>query len=87
MELNDRPAVSRVEADDLPEPSRCGVSDLAPPDVHDPVVEVFKRDVDQTLLAENLKLTPAQRAEKFLDFMNFLAEIQRAGQRQRGESE
>ena len=61
------------------------MSELAPPDLPDPVIEAFKRDVDQTLLIENLKLTPAQRAEKFEDFMRFLGEIQRAGQKLRGE--
>jgi hypothetical protein len=42
---------------------------LAPPDVFDPVIEAYKKDVDRTLLRENLKLTMAQRAEKFLSFM------------------
>ncbi len=51
------------------------------------VVEVYKKDVDRTLLDTNLKLTPAQRAEKFVDFMNFLGEIQRAGRKLRGEGE
>jgi len=51
----------------------------------DPVIEAYKKDVDQTLLIENLKLTPAQRAEKFQDFMRFLGEIRRAGQKLRGE--
>jgi len=41
--------------------------------------------VDQTLLNENLKLTPAERARKFQDFMQFLAQIRRAGQKLRGE--
>ena len=74
-----------LEAADLAEPPRCGVSELAPPDVYDPVVDAYKKGVDQTLLEENLKLTPAQRAEKFEDFMRFLAEIQRAGKKLRGE--
>ena len=29
-----------------------------------PVIEAYKKDVDRTLLRENLKLTPAQRVEK-----------------------
>lgn len=30
----------------------------------DPVIEVYKRDIDRTLLRENLKLTPEQRLHK-----------------------
>ena len=53
--------------------------DLPPPDVFDPVVEVYKRDVDRSLLRENLKLTPAQRAEKFKRAMRLIFELKRAG--------
>ncbi len=31
--------------------------ELAPPDYCDPVIEAYKKDVDRTLLRENLKLT------------------------------
>jgi hypothetical protein len=85
MELHDRPAHLPSDDADMPEPPRCGVSELAPPDVFDPVIEAYKKDVDRTLLKANLKLTPAQRAEKFVDFMKFLGEVQRAGRRLRGE--
>jgi hypothetical protein len=30
----------------------------------DPVIDVFKKDVDRTLLRENLRLTPEQRLRK-----------------------
>jgi hypothetical protein len=29
----------------------------------DPVIEAYKKDVDRTLIRENLKLTPSQRLE------------------------
>jgi hypothetical protein len=32
----------------------------------DPVIEAYKRDVDRTLLLENLKLTVESRLEKLL---------------------
>lgn len=85
MDLHDRPAPYRIHEPELPEPPRCGLCELAPPDVFNPVVEVYKQHVDRTLLIENLKLTPAQRAEKLRDFMSFLGEVQRAGRRLRGE--
>jgi hypothetical protein len=41
----------------------------------DPVIEVYKRDVDRTLLRENLKLTPDQRVAKMLAALRFATEI------------
>lgn len=41
----------------------------------DPVVEVYKKDVDRTLLRENLKLTVEQRIDRLQDFANFIEEI------------
>jgi hypothetical protein len=43
------------------------------------IVRELMRDVDRTLLGENLKLTPQQRLEKFASFMRFIAELRRAG--------
>ena len=51
------------------------------------MIEAYKKDVDRTLLIANLKLTPAERAEKFQDFMKFLEEVRRAGRKLRGEAE
>jgi hypothetical protein len=51
----------------------------------DPVVEVYKKDVDRTLLRENLKLTHEQRLLKLQDLQRFAAELQRAGKKARGE--
>lgn len=75
----------RMDSEDaeLANQPRCGVSELPPADTPDPVVEVYKKDVDRTLLIRNLRLTPAERAEKLVDFVSFLTEIRRAGQRLR----
>lgn len=40
------------------------VPPLAPPDVSDPVIEAYKKDVDRTLIRENLKLSYQQRLTK-----------------------
>jgi hypothetical protein len=45
----------------------------------DPVIEAYKKDVDRTLLRENLKLTPTERIEKLAGFMQFVEEMRRAG--------
>jgi len=47
----------------------------------DPVIEAYKKDVDRTLLRENLKLTPEQRVEKLIAFQRFLEEWREAGRR------
>lgn len=47
----------------------------------DPVTEYYKKDVDRTLLRENLKLTPQQRLEKLTAFMQSLDRL-RAARRQ-----
>jgi hypothetical protein len=49
----------------------------------DPVIEVYKRDVDRTLLRENLKLTVSQRLDKLFQLQQFAAELRRAGARLR----
>ena len=42
---------------------------LPPPDVPDPVVDAYKKDVDRTLLIEALRLTPQERLRKFQQFL------------------
>jgi len=54
--------------------------ELAPPDYCDPVIEAYKKDVDRTLLQENLKLSPQERFEKFERFMEYVFELRAAGQ-------
>ena len=49
----------------------------------DPVIEIYKRDVDRTLLRENLKLTHEARIRKLQDFVRFVAALQDAGRRSR----
>jgi hypothetical protein len=44
----------------------------------DPVIEAYKRDIDRTMLIENLKLTPQQRSEKFQRAMVLVFELRRS---------
>ena len=44
----------------------------------DPVIEIYKRDVDRTLLRENLRLTPQQRIEKLMSFMRSIERLREA---------
>jgi hypothetical protein len=45
----------------------------------DPVIEAYKKDVDRTLLRENLRLTVEERFEKLVQLARFADELRRAG--------
>ena len=44
----------------------------------DPVIEAYKKDVDRTLIRENLKLTTEQRLANLESLQKFAFEIRRA---------
>jgi hypothetical protein len=77
MELHDRLASKGIETERESEPYSGG-PDLPPPDIFDPVIEAYKKDIDRTLLIENLRLPVAQRLAKFQLFMNDLGEMRGA---------
>jgi hypothetical protein len=56
--------------------SDCGGTVLEP----DPVIEVYKRDVDRTLLRENLKRTVEERLRDLMRLQRFADDWRRAGQ-------
>jgi hypothetical protein len=43
-----------------------------------PTIEAYKKDVDRTLLRENLKLTVAERIEKMIATLAFAEELRRS---------
>jgi len=47
----------------------------------DPVIEAYKKDVDRTLLRENLRLTVEQRFENLMKLQEFAEELRRAGRK------
>jgi len=49
----------------------------------DPVVEAYKKDIDRTLIRENLKLTVEERFRKAMALMRFADEMKRAGREAR----
>ncbi|HWZ34156.1 MAG TPA: hypothetical protein VNX18_22615 [Bryobacteraceae bacterium] len=53
----------------------------------DEIIELYMRDVDRTLLRENLKLTPTQRFEQLMAMQRFVEELQRAGREARERQE
>ncbi len=49
----------------------------------DPVIEAYKKDIDRTLLRQNLKLTVEERFLKLIELQRFAAELRQAGLRVR----
>jgi hypothetical protein len=45
----------------------------------DPVIEAFKKDVDLSLIRENLKLTVTERFERLMELQRFAEEMRSAG--------
>jgi hypothetical protein len=50
----------------------------------DAVIEAYKREVDRTLLLENLKLGLEERVRELMELMKAVEEFQRAGRALRG---
>jgi hypothetical protein len=48
----------------------------------DPVIDAYKKDVDRTLIRENLKLTPDERVRKLQSFMELVHALRSAPRRQ-----
>jgi len=45
----------------------------------DPVIECYKRDVDRSLLRENLRRSVDERMANLVELQHFAAELRRAG--------
>ena len=60
------------------------MQDVPRPDP-DPVVEAYKKDIDRTLIRENLKLTVEERFQKTMALARFADELRRAGKAARAE--
>jgi hypothetical protein len=47
----------------------------------DPVIDAYKKDIDRTLIRENLKLTPEERVRKLQSFVEFARALRGAPRR------
>ena len=50
----------------------------------DAVIAAYKKDIDRTLLRENLKRTPEERLLRLMELQRFWAEVRRAGREATG---
>ena len=55
------------------------VSDL------DPLIEAYKKDIDITLIRENLRLTVDQRFQQLMKLQQFAQDLHRAGRKARSQ--
>ena len=49
----------------------------------DPVIEAYKKDVDVTLIRENLRLTVDQRFQQLMKLQQFAEDLRNAGRKAR----
>jgi hypothetical protein len=49
----------------------------------DPIIEAYKKDIDRTLLIENLKLSVEDRFRRAMELARFADEMRRAGREAR----
>jgi hypothetical protein len=54
-------------------------------DFLDPVIEAYKKDVDLTLIRENLALSHEERLVRLQKMLDFIEEVRRAGEAMRSE--
>jgi hypothetical protein len=66
---------------DMSDPSRS--PEPAPDNSLDLVIEIYKKNVDRTLLRENLKPSVDERFRKFESLARLADEIRKAGERNR----
>lgn len=71
----DLPPVKKQKIDMGADPAWFAAAAAVPLLFPDPVVEAYLEDVDRGLLRENLKLTIAERLERFADFMSSVYEL------------
>lgn len=53
----------------------------------DPVIEAYKKDIDVTLIRENLRLTVDQRFQQLMQLQQFAEDLRRAGRKARSQSD
>jgi hypothetical protein len=49
----------------------------------DPVIEAYKKNIDVTLIRENLRLTVDQRFQQLMKLQQFAEDLRRAGRKAR----
>jgi hypothetical protein len=69
----------RYNADDMKDSAQ----QVNTPIESDPVIEAYRKDVDRSLIRENLRLTVDQRFRQLMELQRFAEELQNAGRKAR----
>ena len=59
------------------------VNEVEPGEELDPIIEAYKKDIDVTLIRENLRLTVDQRFQQLMKLQQFAEDLRRAGRKAR----
>ena len=51
----------------------------------DPLIEAYRKDIDVTLIRENLRLTVDQRFQQLMKLQQFAEDLRRAGRKARSQ--
>jgi hypothetical protein len=68
----EQPLISLMGVDKMVPRRPNGASGTEQATAYEEIIEVYLRDVDRTLIRENLALTPGQRLQKLEEFVEFL---------------
>jgi hypothetical protein len=71
--------IVRYNADDMKDSAQ----QVNTPIESDPVIEAYRKDVDRSLIRENLRLTVDQRFQQLMELQRFAEELQNAGRKAR----
>ena len=72
------PFANRLILRGLPASSKAKIDLMSEPHSSiDDIIELYKKDVDRTLIRENLMLTPTQRLERLEEAQRFVDELRK----------
>jgi hypothetical protein len=74
------------QVESIQSPGRRDVAEMLSEDAEDPLIAAFKKDVDRTLLIENLRRTLDERARRMNEFLRALDTLRAVGTRRRLEA-
>lgn len=73
--------MGRLAAEAVPRYHECVPEELQRVSLEpNPVIEAYKKDVDRTLIRENLRLSPEERIRKMIAALRLAEEIRRSSQ-------
>jgi hypothetical protein len=81
--VSGRAAATVVQSQFWQPPMRDSDQQPPAPASPDPIVELYMRDVDRSLLRQNLRRSIEERIQNLMQLQRFAEELRRAGQRAR----